>query len=181
MCGSLAKPAFMRVAKARWVHVWTAVLGKELSTALWLGDKQCHRPPPLFKDTRSSLTSMEHLYSSFKPSVFSGQDVYIVVVKGIIFLPQTAESWVGAWAGSWPSCVVPFICLLGSFMINHNTVCFSLAQPSVLSLPVHWIWQPGRWSDASQFDTIGIPLLARPEALATRLVLVSNLPFSACC
>ena len=46
------------------------------------------------------------IYSSFRPSVLSGQDVYIVVLKGVTSDVSGQQS---LGLRSWPSCVVPFV------------------------------------------------------------------------
>ena len=48
----------------------------------------CHRPPPMFKEKSFQFDIDYFFYSTFKQSVFSGQDVYNVVLKGMIFLLQ---------------------------------------------------------------------------------------------
>ena len=84
--------AFMWVARARWASLWMVVqLSGEGNSVLHcrcvIGNVVGHlfgsrTAVPVQFDTEGFL------YPSFKPSVFSGQDVYFVVLKRMIFLLQ---------------------------------------------------------------------------------------------
>ena len=67
-------------------------------------------------------------YSSFKPSLLSGRDVHIVVLKGTFFSLLDLSGQQSLDLRSRPSCVVPFI---------HGEVVLSPQCSNLCSLLLH--------------------------------------------